>query len=89
MGTASLINEPEYECALFRHRCLNEGITVVAFMSVTDIGSPAHLILLGLGLDKSPDITGAPKVLDCINPYALLPYFLYCFSNAKATLPPK
>ena len=62
---------------------------VVLLMSSAEIGSPAHLILLWLVLEQLLDITGAPNVLDCINPYGLLPSFLYCFSNAKATDPPK
>ena len=64
MGTASLINTPEYECALFRHRCLKLGKTVVLLNSSAEIGSLAHLILLGLGPEKSPDTVGEPNVLD-------------------------
>ena len=46
-GTASLINKPEYGCALFFHLCLNEGITAVALKSKALIGSPKYLILSG------------------------------------------
>ena len=46
-GILSAISKPEYECALFRHRCLNEGITVVALKSNIEIGSPKYLILSG------------------------------------------
>ena len=46
-GTLSAISEPEYECALFRQRCLNEGIIVVALKSNMEIGSPKYLILSG------------------------------------------
>ena len=79
------MNKPEYECAELLNRCLNDGITVVLLKSNADIGSPAHLILLELVPEKLPDTTGAPKVLLCINPYGLLPSFLYCVSNARET----
>ena len=65
-------------------------MTLVALKSNADIGSPKYLILLGFFSPKAfPDITGAPKVLLCIIPYGLLPSFLYFFSKAKLTLPPK
>ena len=58
------MNKPEYECALFSHLCLNEGITVVALKSKAEIGSPKYRILLELVLvsdvillEKSNDIS--------------------------------
>ena len=47
-GTLSTISNPEYECALFRHRCLNEGMIVVELKSNIEIGSPKYIILSGL-----------------------------------------
>ena len=41
------------------------------------------------GFDMLPDTVGLPNDLDCIIPYGLLPSFLYCFSNDKATAPPR
>ena len=35
-----------------------------------------------------PDTAGLPNVLDCMIPYGLLRYCLYCFSNDNATAPP-
>ena len=35
------------------------------------------------------DTVGTPNVLDGMVPYGLLPSFLYCFSNDKATAPPR
>ena len=57
------MNKPEYECAELFHRCLNEGMVVVALKSKALIGSPKYRILLGLVLvsdvillEKSNDI---------------------------------
>ena len=41
------------------------------------------------GFDMLPDTVGLPNDLDCVIPYGLLPYFLYCFPNANDTDPPK
>ena len=38
---------PDYECADFLHRCLNDGIIVLALKSKALIGSPTYLILSG------------------------------------------
>ena len=77
----SAIPKPEYECALFRHRSLNEGMIVVALKSKEEIGSPKHLILSGEVLvsdvilsAKSVDIflpISAPKPVN--NPPSLKP----------------
>ena len=80
-GTLSAISKPEYECALFRHRCLNEGIIVVALKSNALIGSPKYLTLSGdvlvsdvILLAKSLDTflpISAPKTAN--NPPSLKP----------------
>ena len=67
-GTASLIIKLEYECAELLNVCLNDGINVVLLKSNAEIGSPVHLILLGVVPEKLLDITGAPELLDCIMP---------------------
>ena len=36
-----------------------------------------------------PETVGAPSVLLCIIPYGFLYSFLYCFSNAQLTAPPR
>ena len=46
-GTLSAISKPEYECALFRHRCLKLGNTVVLLKSNIEPGSPKYVILSG------------------------------------------
>ena len=58
-------------------------VAVVLLKSSALIGPPAHLILLGSGPEKLPDITGAPKVSDCINPYGLLPSFFILFFQCQ------
>ena len=68
---------------------MDDGIAEVLLKSSAEIGSPAHLIRLGFVPEELHDIIGAPNVSDFMNPYGLLHFCLYCFSNAKATLPPK
>ena len=63
------MNKPEYECALFRHRCLNEGIIVVALKSNALIGSPKYLILSGFVL--ASDVIRFAKSVDTFLPKSL------------------
>ena len=55
-GILSAISSPEYEWAELRHRCLNDGIIVVALKSIADIGSPKYIILSGFVLISSVNL---------------------------------
>ena len=50
---------------------------------------PFLTIFFNNGFDMLPDTVGLPNVLLCIIPYGLSPSFLYFFSNAKETAPPR